>query len=118
MPPSAWPPPRTSPGFVVLGDHARRSADPAILEVVGPLADALRLLVRGRSSEAADALGRLDRDLWRVGGSDAQREVVEETRIGALLRAGRYDDARLIVDARLDRRRCRRDEWFKDATRD
>ena len=103
------------PGLRVLGDHARRSTDPAIREVVGPLAHALRLLVRGRSSEAADALGRLDRDLWRVGGSDAQREVVEETRIGALLRAGRYDDARLLVDARLDRRRCRRDEWFWEA---
>jgi len=39
--------------------------------------------------------------------------VVEETRICALLRAARYDDAIALVDRRLDRRPCRRDEWFR-----
>ncbi len=102
-------------GLRLLARHARGSGDRTLRDVVAPLADALGLLVRGHCSAAADALGRLDADLWRVGGSDAQREVVEETRIGALLRAGRYDDARVLVDARLDRRRCRRDEWFRDA---
>ncbi|NUS52523.1 MAG: hypothetical protein HOQ22_15975, partial [Nocardioidaceae bacterium] len=47
------------------------------------------------------------------GGSDAQREVVEETRICALLRAGRFPEALQAVDRRLDRRPCRRDEWFR-----
>jgi len=103
-------------GLRVLGGHARASDQPVVREVVAPLADALRLLVSGHSSAAADALGRLDGELWRVGGSDAQREVVEDTRIAALLRAGRYDDARVLIDTRLDRRRCRRDEWFRDAT--
>ena len=103
-------------GLRLLGENALGSPDATVREVVAPLAHALRLLVRGRPSESADALGRLERELWRVGGSDAQREVVEETRIGALLRAGRYDDARRLVDKRLDRRRCRRDEWFRQAT--
>ena len=53
------------------------------------------------------------RSLWRVGGSDAQREVVEETRICALVRAARYAEALTLIDRRLDRRRCRRDEWFQ-----
>ena len=66
----------------------------------------------GRSatpSAAADALAALLPQLWRVGGSDAQREVVEETRICALLGGRRYDEARAVIDRRLDRRRCRRD---------
>ena len=73
----------------------------------------MRRLVLGEASGAADDLAALTPRLWRVGGSDAQREVVEETRICALLRAGRYDDAIALVDRRLDRRHCRRDEWFR-----
>ncbi|HWJ08114.1 MAG TPA: hypothetical protein VNS46_01980, partial [Nocardioides sp.] len=54
--------------------------------------------------------------VWRLGGSDAQREIVEEARIAALLRAGRYDEARLVLDARLDRRPALRDErWRAEA---
>lgn len=82
-------------------------------EVAAPLARALRRLVRDDPGGAADALGRLAGSLWRLGGSDAQREVVEETRIVALIRAGRYDEALGLIDTRLDRRRCRRDEWFR-----
>ncbi|RYP87556.1 pyridine nucleotide-disulfide oxidoreductase [Nocardioides guangzhouensis] len=84
-------------------------------EVVAPLARAMGLIVRGRCSEAADRLAALGPQVWRVGGSDAQREVVEETRIAALLRAGRYDEARDVLDRRLDRRRCRRDEAWRAA---
>jgi pentatricopeptide repeat protein len=83
--------------------------------VVAPLARAMGLMVRGRCSEAADRLAALGPQVWRVGGSDAQREVVEETRIAALLRAGRYDEARSVLDRRLDRRRCRRDEAWRAA---
>lgn len=82
--------------------------------VIAPLARALRLLVLGQPSAAADALITIRPDVWRAGGSDAQREVVEETLLHALLGAGRYDEARDLVDARLDRRRCRRDEWWQE----
>jgi pentatricopeptide repeat protein len=81
-------------------------------DVAAPLASALRRLVLGDASGAADDLARLQPQLWRLGGSDAQREVVEDTRICALVRAGRYDEALRLVDRRLDRRPCRRDEWF------
>ena len=47
----------------------------------------------GDPSGAADAIAAVEPRLWRVGGSDAQREVVEETRICALVRAGRYAEA-------------------------
>jgi hypothetical protein len=100
-------------GLSALTRWSAGHADPVHAEVVAPLARALRRLVQGDPSGAADALARVQPALWRVGGSDAQREVVEETRICALVRAGRYAEALVLVDARLDRRRCRRDEWFQ-----
>lgn len=85
-------------------------------EVVAPLARALGLLAAGRWSEGADRLATLDAQVWRLGGSDAQREVVEEARVAALLRAGRYDEARVVLDARLDRRPAARDEAWRAQT--
>lgn len=82
-------------------------------EVTAPLAEALRLLVAGSPGAAADALAALTHRCWRFGGSDAQREIVEETRIHALIRAERYLEARALLDRRLDRRTCRRDQdWL------
>lgn len=102
-------------GLERLAAWAEAHRDRTQAEVVGPLAGAMRLMVQGRCSEAADRLAALGPQVWRVGGSDAQREVVEETRIAALLRAGRYDEAREVLDRRLDRRRCRRDEAWRAA---
>lgn len=85
-------------------------------EVVAPLARALRLMTAGRWSEGADQLGALTPQVWRLGGSDAQREIIEEARTAALLRAGRYDEARVLLDARLDRRPAVRDERWRAAT--
>jgi len=108
--------------LLALGDRAglRRLAGwaahherPTQREVVAPLVRGLELMASGRSSAAADALGRLTAVLPRLGGSDAQREVVEEARIAALLRAGRDDQARVVLDARLDRRRSPRDEQWR-----
>jgi hypothetical protein len=67
----------------------------------------------GRCSAAADALAGLAGVSPRLGGSDAQREILEETRICALLRADRYDEARRVLDARLDRRASPRDERWR-----
>ena len=100
-------------GLAALARSCAGDDDPTQVEVTAPLARAMRRLVLGEASGAADDLAALTPRLWRVGGSDAQREVVEETRICALLRAGRYDDAIALVDRRLDRRHCRRDEWFR-----
>lgn len=102
-------------GLRSLACWAATREHPALRAVVSPLAAALRLLLLDQPSACADELLRLRPTLWQVGGSDAQREVVEETLLTALLRASRYDEARALIDARLDRRRCRRDEWFRDA---
>jgi tetratricopeptide (TPR) repeat protein len=100
-------------GLSTLARCCARGSDSTQSEVAAPLAKALRLLVLGRASDAADELGDLQSKIWRLGGSDAQREVVEETRIIALLRAGRQPEALTLLDRRLDRRACRRDEWFR-----
>jgi hypothetical protein len=102
-------------GLALLAGWAAGHENPVHREVVAPLANALRLLLLERPSACADALIQVRPDVWRVGGSDAQREVVEETLLTALLRADRYAEARDLIDRRLDRRRCRRDEWFREA---
>jgi hypothetical protein len=99
-------------GLATLARSCASRSDTTHTEVAAPLARALRTLVRGDASAAADAIARIEPQLWRVGGSDAQREVVEETRICALVRAARYVEALEVIDRRLDRRPCRRDEWL------
>ncbi|MCR1782950.1 pyridine nucleotide-disulfide oxidoreductase [Nocardioides carbamazepini] len=106
------------PGLHDLATWCARHPDPTHREVVAPLAAALGLLAAGCSSAAADRLADLASSTWRLGGSDAQREIVEEARIAALLRAERYDDARQVLDARLDRRESPRDRrWRATASR-
>jgi hypothetical protein len=100
-----------------LGTWAQDHRHPTQREVVAPLAHALGQLARGHGSAAADELAALDGLLPRLGGSDAQREVVEEARIAALLQAGRLDEARVLLDRRLDRRRSPRDARWRAACR-
>ena len=95
-----------------LDAWAARHADPSYSEVVSPLSAALRSLAAGDPGAAADRLNGLLGAIWRLGGSDAQREVVEDTLIAALLAAGRFDEVRPVIDRRLDRPQCRRDEAF------
>jgi hypothetical protein len=101
-------------GLGELERWCRGQPDPTYAEVVSPLAAALRLLAEGEPGKAADRLGSLRSALWRLGGSDAQREVVEDTEIAALLAAGRYSAALSLIDTRLDRRTCRRDESYRE----
>ncbi len=95
---------------------AREHSDPTYAEVVSPLTSALQALVEGDAGLAADRLGELLTSIWRLGGSDAQREIVEDTLIAALLAAARFDEARTVIDRRLDRRVCRRDLAFLGAS--
>ncbi|WP_435223325.1 FAD/NAD(P)-binding protein [Streptomyces sp. Tue6028] len=91
-----------------LRDHAA-GADPVQREVVVPLCEAFAALVEERFHEAVRGLDALLPALRRVGGSAAQREVVEETLLYALVAAGRCDAARRLLDARLDRGSAPRD---------
>ncbi|MCD4525888.1 pyridine nucleotide-disulfide oxidoreductase [Nocardioides sp. cx-173] len=102
-------------GLERLARFAARHPHATQREVVAPLTDALRAMHAGRHARAAAALGTLSPAIARLGGSDAQREIVEEVRIAALIRAGRLDEARELLDRRLDRRTSPRDErWRED----
>ncbi|HYJ69035.1 MAG TPA: pyridine nucleotide-disulfide oxidoreductase [Nocardioidaceae bacterium] len=95
----------------------RGHADHSMSEVAAPLAASLLLLTQKQQAAAADGLGRLREQLWRLGGSEAQRDVVEDTQVAALLASGRCREAQLLLDRRLDRRPSARDiRWREAAT--
>ena len=91
-------------GLQRLARRAASMPDRVMVEVVAPVSEALRLLVLGQPSRAADGLAAVLPALWRVGGSAAQREVVEDTLLYALIEAGRCEPARRLLQRRLDRR--------------
>jgi hypothetical protein len=101
-------------GLERLGRFAAGHAHATQREVVAPLVAALRDLHAGRYAAAAASLAALSPAVPRLGGSDAQREIVEEVRIAALVWADRLDEARDLLDRRLDRRTSRRDERWRD----
>jgi hypothetical protein len=87
-----------------LAVRCRADDEVATREVVAPLCHALVAAGEERWAEAADGLASTLPRLVTVGGSAAQREIVEETLVLALVRSGRGDRAAALVDARLDRR--------------
>jgi len=101
------------PALQRLRDHAA-GADQVQREVIVPLCEAFAALVEERFHEAARGLDALLPVLRRVGGSSAQREVVEETLLYALVAAGRCEAARRLLDARLDRKEAPRDRRMRE----
>lgn len=95
-------------GLARLRRRAAARPDPVFRETVAPLADALVHLVLGDADRAADALVAL-RGVDRLGGSAAQREIVQDTLVLAAVRCGRGELARHILHERLDRRPSPRD---------
>jgi tetratricopeptide (TPR) repeat protein len=55
-------------------------------------------------------------DVVRIGGSHAQREVIEDTLIVALLRSGEVTKAKALIDRRLHRRPSPRDTRWRALT--
>ncbi len=81
-------------------DHVPRHDRIAWREVALPAAEAIRALVRGRPSFAADTLARVRPNLERIGGSHAQRDLFDQLWVEALVRAGRKGDAHAAIEAR------------------
>ena len=100
-------------GLACGGDVARlravAAADlsgtaPGVAEVLPAVAAAFADLLEDRPSQAADALKGVVAHGGRLGGSHAQREVLEDSLLAALVRAGRTEEAARVLLARLDRR--------------
>lgn len=89
-------------------DRLRRrcldSSDPVERSVVAPVTAALGAMLEGDWGTAARDLADLLPVLPRVGGSAAQREVLEEALLLAWVRAERPEKALALLDTRLDRR--------------
>ncbi len=95
-------------GLARLRRYAAAQPDQVFAATVAPLADALCDLVHGDPDRAADRLAALV-GVERLGGSAAQREIVEETLILAASSAGRTEQVRTILQTRLNRRYSPRD---------
>jgi len=76
----------------------------------------IRAFAEGDNDNAIRILEPLMPEVVRVGGSNAQRELWEDTLIVACLRGGRGDKAAKIIANRLHRRPSARDEtWSREA---
>ena len=95
-------------GLLGLASKARAHSHPAFNTTIAELAEALAALVDGNAGLATDRLLALT-GVGALGGSAAQREVVEETLLFAAVTARRHDVAMDLLRARLDRRPSPRD---------
>ncbi|HSV41121.1 MAG TPA: FAD/NAD(P)-binding protein [Nocardioidaceae bacterium] len=87
-----------------LATQCRRATDPAMSIVVATICDALRAVCEQQHATAAGLLSEVMPRLPDVGGSAAQREVIEETLLYCLVHAGQPEPARALLNTRLDRR--------------
>ena len=81
--------------------------------VVPAICRALPAFVEGDYGRCAALLEPVAQDVVRIGGSHAQREVIEDTLLQAWLRSGEIAKARALLAARLDRRPSVRDERWR-----
>ena len=91
-------------GLAALRTIAHAHHDPAFRDVVAPLCGALQQVVEGAYADAAERLTALLPRTGVLGGSMAQREVLEDTLVYALAQSGQGERAAEILDTRLSRR--------------
>ncbi len=103
-------------GLRRLAHQAPDFTAPGAAALLPDLALGLAAFVEGDHDRAARAFLRIEHLVPVLGGSHAQREVVEDTTIHALIRAGRLEDAALRLRARLDRRGSALDTGLLAAT--
>ena len=81
-------------------------------EVTLPLVQGISAFAHNNYSEAVRLLEPQMKQLERIGGSHAQREVFEDTMLEAYIRAEQFDKARDMLDERLSRRASVRDTFW------
>ncbi|WP_217474034.1 tetratricopeptide repeat protein [Stutzerimonas stutzeri] len=96
----------------VLDEMVQSNALPAG-SVVPTLCRAAHAFANEDYAACARLLEPVAADVARIGGSGAQREIVEDTLVVALMRAGETQKAHALIDKRLHRRPSRRDSrWL------
>ena len=89
--------------LAAMRETAASSVDAAgLYRTVGiPLVEGLAAFHRGAYAEAVELLLPVRFDLWQIGGSHAQRDVVDWTLTEAAVRAGQRDVALSLAHERL-----------------
>ncbi len=108
-------------GLGALIDGLREAANrghPTAGSVVAPVVEALAAFGQGDYEAAANGLSDVRDLIVTLGGSNAQRDVFEETLVEASLRAGRTEEALGLLRERLDRGATARDlfRWGRAQT--
>lgn len=81
--------------------------------VVPALCHAVMAFADGHYTDCARILEPVAHEVVRIGGSGAQREIVQDTLLVSLMRAGEVEKARALLDQRLHRRPSPRDSrWL------
>lgn len=93
-------------GLVEAGTLAAGEVVPAICRAALAFAD-------GDDALCVRILEPVAGEVVRIGGSGAQREVIEDTLLVALMRAGEAEKARALLDTRLHRRPSPRDARWR-----
>lgn len=95
--------------------NLRRVADGALPagSVVPAIGSAALAFANADYAECARILEPLTRDFARVGGSGAQREILEDMLLLAMMRSGQSGKARDLLDRRLHRRPSQRDTRWR-----
>lgn len=90
-----------------------RDASPPAGPVVPALCRAVGAFAGGRYADCVRVREPVAHEVVRIGGSGAQRELVEDTLLVSLMRAGEPEKARALLDQRLHRRPSLRDSrWL------
>jgi hypothetical protein len=91
-------------GLAALRTTSLAHADPVFRDVVAPVCCALQSVVEGEFGSAATQLTRVLPRATALGGSAAQRDVLQDTLVYALARSGQGEQAAAVLDERLSRR--------------
>ncbi|MEZ5925583.1 MAG: tetratricopeptide repeat protein [Hyphomicrobiaceae bacterium] len=81
--------------------------------VVPAICRAALAFIDGDYAKCVELLQPVRHEVVRIGGSHAQREVIEDTLLIALLRSGKAGEARALLDHRLHRRPSPRDSRWQ-----
>jgi hypothetical protein len=103
------------PRLARLRIHCQGSTELTTRTTVATVCDALLAAGERDWSGAAQLLGDVLPGLPRVGGSAAQREIIEETLLFCLVSDGQAERALALLDGRLDRRTSPLDRRRRDS---
>lgn len=81
--------------------------------VVPAICRAVRAFAGGEYAECVRTLEPMANEVVRIGGSHAQREMIEDTLLMALMKSGEAAKARTLLDRRLHRRPSLRDARWR-----